>query len=542
MLEVKTKPSKLPENVPSDFFEVESDIMDVSGHIPKNGDTPFIDNIWFKDTITEDSTDITTIPEKYLRKGHATQHILSILDYFNKKDIKKFEVQMMSEASNKLMESLARKGHVKQLSKYKFEGDDVTYEITPTVFEQLPPEEAPKEPSIKFERVKTPYKPKTGTDIDDKGLAQDVGELEKQIKSMEQDREFLDVNLQLFADANEKLGELKKTSKLYENTLPNIQGYTKEEQMMFNQVEGEYTPRTEKESLEAAKRRLETNYKGEVKKLREKDSYTGVDFDTAMGILESYKEEGRLTGNYNKMIEWARIIRKKGSTEAGRTVQAHAKYSRTPENVVMEQQKKMDDIEKEIEKTNPKKTKDVEDTTKVVDDAIKEAEKQAEKDVSGKIAEDEAIIDTTPKDRKKQEKKEKQEDSLADKLAKKIISNTDRFGKPKKKKEKDVLDAMIDELYSKHKEMLPKDIKVTPSTKYKEMANAIKLREISGDVWVQAKKIVEERFKGDKNALKILDEYFGYRNPETGKLEKGTRPPFSQKLINQTVKNAMKKL
>ena len=111
-------------------FQVDSDIMDVVGHIPNNGDMPFIDQIFYSSKVSEDSYNEQSIPKEYLRKGNATNHVLSALEYFKKKGINEFQVKTMNENSNALMESLVRKGYVEQLSDYKYLGDDVTYKIS----------------------------------------------------------------------------------------------------------------------------------------------------------------------------------------------------------------------------------------------------------------------------------------------------------------------------------------------------------------------------------------------------------------------------
>ena len=110
-------------------FQVDSDIMDIVGHIPNNGNMPFIDQIFYSNKVSEDSYNEQSIPKEYLRKGNATNHILSTLNYFKSKGINEFQVKTMNENSNALMESLVRKGYIEQLSDYKYLGDDVTYKI-----------------------------------------------------------------------------------------------------------------------------------------------------------------------------------------------------------------------------------------------------------------------------------------------------------------------------------------------------------------------------------------------------------------------------
>jgi len=111
----------------STFFQLDSDMMDVSGHIPKNG-IPFIDNLWYSEKYASDPTDASTISKEVKGKGNAKNHMLSAIDYFRRKGYDKFEIKIMSSDSHKLMERMEKEGYVQALNKWQ-EGDDVTYKI-----------------------------------------------------------------------------------------------------------------------------------------------------------------------------------------------------------------------------------------------------------------------------------------------------------------------------------------------------------------------------------------------------------------------------
>lgn len=369
--------------------------------------------------------------------------------------------------------------------------------------------------------------------IDD--LKKYVKETEKKIKD---GYKLIDIDLQRFAEAKKILEKHEAISKFFSNTLKNANFLSDEQKDMFPEEDFKYNVRSEEESLKQAAARLSYDFEGEVKNLKEKDGWTGIDLDAAMGILNYHKVIGKISGDYGDMLAWARVIREKGSTEAGRAVQAHAKYSRSPENSINQAQKIIDDIEKDVKEKQPERIKKIDDGADAVGEVFKKADKKAQAKVADVVARDEDLIRGTPGVKKEnirtpqsQKQKEEREDNAAELLAKKISQNVEKLKNPKASPEKDVIDAMVDELYRKYKETVdPSEVSV--DTRYAEIAEAVKNRAIGGDVWMQARKIVAENFKDDPAAGDILDKYFGT----------GTRPPFSQKLLNRVVTDAMKKL
>ena len=149
----------------------------------------------------------------------------------------------------------------------------------------------------------------------------------------------------------------QKVSKVSSNTFANSTIFNdaeKQSAKIFDQ-DGDalYDVVTEKQSLDNARQRLDTDYDGEVRDLPNKPNFSGEDNDTAMGILSRKLEAARQSGDYSEVNKWAKLIKEKG-TEGGQLVQSFAKYSRTPEGVIVQGQREIDAAVKLLKKTNPK--------------------------------------------------------------------------------------------------------------------------------------------------------------------------------------------
>lgn len=149
----------------------------------------------------------------------------------------------------------------------------------------------------------------------------------------------------------------QKVSKVSSNTFANSKIFNdaeKQSAKIFDQ-DGDalYDVVTENQSLDNARQRLDTDYDGEVRDLPSKPNFSGEDNDTAMGILSCKLEEARQSGDYSEVNKWAKLIKEKG-TEGGQLVQSFAKYSRTPEGVIVQGQREIDAAVKLLQKTNPK--------------------------------------------------------------------------------------------------------------------------------------------------------------------------------------------
>lgn len=95
-----------------------------------------------------------------------------------------------------------------------------------------------------------------------------------------------------------------------------------------------YDVETEKQSMSRAKERLTQDYDGTKAALENGVWRSGEDLDAAMGVLASELAEARRTGNYDEAVEWAHLIQEQG-TGAGQFIHAFAKYTRSPEGVLV---------------------------------------------------------------------------------------------------------------------------------------------------------------------------------------------------------------
>lgn len=103
-----------------------------------------------------------------------------------------------------------------------------------------------------------------------------------------------------------------------------------------------YDVETEKQSMARAKERLANDYAGTKTALETSTWHSGEDLDAAMGVLAAELADARKTGNYDDAVEWARLIQEQG-TGAGQFIHAFAKYTRTPEGVLVRAAKTLDE-------------------------------------------------------------------------------------------------------------------------------------------------------------------------------------------------------
>ena len=128
-----------------------------------------------------------------------------------------------------------------------------------------------------------------------------------------------------------------KISKVETNTFENGGIYNEVNKQMAG-VKPEdlaYDPVSERQSMSHALDRLVNDFKGEKADLPNKEAWSGEDLDTAMGILYQARQQGKKTGDYSEFNRWRKLIQEKG-TNAGQMIQAFAKYTRTPEGILMD--------------------------------------------------------------------------------------------------------------------------------------------------------------------------------------------------------------
>ncbi|SBW02420.1 hypothetical protein KL86CLO1_11643 [uncultured Eubacteriales bacterium] len=174
--------------------------------------------------------------------------------------------------------------------------------------------------------------------------------------------------------AKSKFGYQQKDSRVGSNT------YSK----MYSEVLGElesagadlstlpYDVVTEKQSVERAQQRLFTDLEGEISDLPQRAAWSGEDLDTAMGVLDRYLADAKESGDYQKANEWAKLVQEKG-TQAGQMIQAFAKYSRTPQGILVDAVSTLDKTKLNQERKNSVLA-DVQRTTESLD-SLKDGDK-----------------------------------------------------------------------------------------------------------------------------------------------------------------------
>ncbi len=103
-----------------------------------------------------------------------------------------------------------------------------------------------------------------------------------------------------------------------------------------------YDVETEKQSMARAKERLTQNYEQTKAELERGAWRSGEDLDAAMGVLAAELAEARKTGNYDSAVEWTHLIQEQG-TGAGQFIHAFAKYTRSPEGVLVRSAETLDE-------------------------------------------------------------------------------------------------------------------------------------------------------------------------------------------------------
>ena len=149
----------------------------------------------------------------------------------------------------------------------------------------------------------------------------------------------------------------QEVSKVRSNTIENSPMFNMADRELLDETHFKYDVVGEKQSIAEARQRLQVDFDGEVKDLFKKDRFDGTDVDTAMGILEQYKQAARGKPKDSpealRMINWIKQIQEKG-TEAGQRIQAYAKYSRTPEGAAVKAQDAVSKAWDKFAKKDPK--------------------------------------------------------------------------------------------------------------------------------------------------------------------------------------------
>lgn len=166
-------------------------------------------------------------------------------------------------------------------------------------------------------------------------------------------------------------------SQFFTNTLDNmnLDGHTQDVLNAMQALDETFTYDvvSEKESIAKAQEKLARGITPQLlEELRTANTWSGVQADTAMGILAQYEQNGKDTGDYTDYYNWLRVMQDRLS-EGGRGIQALAKYTRdTKVQAVMTAAK---NVKKSEKAATPKQKSKVSEQTdkiaKVVDEALK---------------------------------------------------------------------------------------------------------------------------------------------------------------------------
>jgi len=372
----------------------------------------------------------------------------------------------------------------------------------------------------------------------------------------ENGKKWLKVDLQLFAQkAEEKLMEV---SKFKSNTIEKS-GLTDTPEMkeVIDDVDMNYEVKPHETSIKLADENLKNDYDGTYKRILENGAETSEDTVAAKTIMNNLKNALKENPTdikiASKIKKIAKALQEK-FTSMGQTIEALKLWQpKTAEGAIIKAEKIVQKTEEKIKKQSPQKIKDIDKQSKEVNDIIKQSEKKAINDVTKEIedsADDiikkakstknksnkqpESIKEEQPnilkaKDKQQPKKETTPEEQLARRIEKtarvKVNPNYSSFDPETK-----AINEMVNELYNKFSETLPKSLPVNQANKIQAIAKAIRERSISAEVWNKAKDIVRQKLGKDTAALKYIDDYFG----------KGTNPPFAESTLNQAINQGLK--
>ncbi|MBQ5659519.1 MAG: hypothetical protein IIV02_08385, partial [Peptococcaceae bacterium] len=314
----------------------------------------------------------------------------------------------------------------------------------------------------------------------------------------------------------------REVSKVYSNTIKNSTLFNEaEKNIELNASEYEYDVKSEKESLHRAAERLENDHAGTAKELMHKKQYTGEDLDAAMFLLKESIESGRETGNYNHAKSWLKKIQEAG-TEAGRMIQAYAKYSRTTaEGIAVQAQRYVQQAEDKLKAGHAKgkiagkeigKDKDsrkwqkvegeVKKAQKAVEDAEAMASKSAQKELEMRVKAYKAKhYKTNPNP------KAKPEPDFADKLYKKVLEGTNL-----ELEEKGAITGkqIVDELYQKLKENGMPDYRGQREkrnyTSLEYLKDAVQRKAEYAEVFEKTQEYMKAEYGNDPEVLQLIKD------------------------------------
>jgi disulfide oxidoreductase YuzD len=347
------------------------------------------------------------------------------------------------------------------------------------------------------------------------------------------------VNLQQFAKKIKK-----QLSKVYSNTFVNS-GIAAELGLDSNDFE--YVVKSETEQLEEAHDRINTDRKGEIDRILNAETFDYNDVNISMEILNEEMSKPENERDYELIKALSPKTREAG-TFGGRIVQAYAKYTRTPAEVLDLIQRGANEVEDEFDKKSKDRFKKKQET-KDFSDGIDKAEKDATKHAVDEFftghgtdytynSESSRKGQTDSKERQESRSKKKTDIDIntseqdAEVSAAQLLANRiENYITEKKPQQTDILRDMVNELFKVAQESPIEGQKAPLRNKYELLKAAIANREVYRDAWEKAKWIVGEKYKGQSDKLELLDKYF----------ENEPRRMFANKTIDKVINDAISK-
>jgi len=216
------------------------------------------------------------------------------------------------------------------------------------------------------------------------------------------------LKLQLFANGTatevEGTGEFE-VSKFYTNSLKNALYVPENVKDLMEETDFLYETQTNEGQLKQALKNIDKDMNAVISKIKNSTSLKGgVQSAEALLIHKIYIEQGKLTGDYSKAIEWSKTIRPK-ITNTAQSLQALSMFKRfTADNILLQATRTAEESRTRTEDDKIDKTAD----------KIKGEFDNAEKEKAGEVADD-------------------LEKNANDELAKKKAKNTKSNEKPTQK-------------------------------------------------------------------------------------------------------------
>jgi hypothetical protein len=306
----------------------------------------------------------------------------------------------------------------------------------------------------------------------------------------------------------------------------------------------DYIPQTSKEWQDKAIKNIETDEAKVIRNIYESPAInSGTQAHEAAILTAKYVDEAEKTGSAAKLRSWLSTVTAK-TRETARALKgtdtAYEKVSK--EGKLIQAQRTVDNIEEDFKKSNPIKSKQMENEINETKSAVNKAKKEAAKEATDEIAKEiQQEVEKEVKDlmpNKPNSLKSKSPNKLPEKkklTPEELLANRVKSTLKNPLTKNDPIKTMVNELFKIAKESpLPEYDKVKGKTSFDFIKEAIANKAQYKEVWTKAKDILREKFKDNEDAFKMLDAYFTRNNP--------VKPVFSNARLQQSVQTALKDL